>query len=42
MRINKISTEEKVTVGNGKEIKEEKMFDINIYISFFFSLLIIN
>ena len=29
-RINKISTEEEVRVGNGKEIKEGKMFDINL------------
>ena len=29
IRLNKISTEEKVTVGNGKEIKEEKMLESN-------------
>ena len=29
-RINKISTEEEVTVGNGKEIEEEKMFEITL------------
>ena len=29
-RINKISTEEEVTIGNGKEIEEERMFDINL------------
>jgi hypothetical protein len=28
--MNKISTEEEVTVGNGKEIEEGKMFDINL------------
>ena len=29
-RMNKISTEEKVYAANGKEIEEEKIFDINL------------
>jgi hypothetical protein len=28
--MNKISTEEEVTIGNGKEIEEERMYDINL------------
>ena len=33
IKINEISIEDKVTIDNGKEIKLEEMFDINLSLS---------